>query len=208
MLRLHHHPTSPYSRKVSVAVHLLDAPVEAVIVDVTRGEHRAPAFTELSPFERMPVLETPDGPVFESTSILEWLDERFGPRLIPAAVAREARHWDRLGDLYLIEAQSVILFRGGTEAAEDAVRTAQTAWGLLDAALADGRAFVTGDAFTLGDLSAAIGTDYLQRMDLRPPDRVAAWCDRCFAIDPMEVERRAALPLMDVFLSRRVPTPG
>jgi glutathione S-transferase len=52
---------------------------------------------------------------------------------------------------------------------------------------------VCGDAFTLGDLSGAIGTDYLMLMDVAPPARVRAWRDRCFAIPEVAGSDRGRL---------------
>ena len=201
-MNLHYHPTSPYSRKAWVGALLLGAPVTPVVVDVRGGGLQDPAFLARSPFGKLPVLDADDGPIIESTSILEHLDARFGPKLLPPDVALEARRWDRIGDLYLVDAQSTILFQPGTPAADAAERSAKTAWGLLEARL-DGRPFVCGDAFTLGDLSAAIGTDYLMLLDLDAPPRVRAWRDRCFAIPEMAQARQDAMPLMELFLARR-----
>lgn len=205
-MRLWYHPTSPYSRKASVAVRLLEAPVDLRVLDVMSGEHKQPAFLARSPFGKIPVLQTDDGDLIESTSIVELLDARFGPRLIPARVALEARRWDRIGDLYLLEPQGTLLFQGGTDAARAALGTVEGVWALLADALSDGRSFLTGPAFTLADLSPAIGTDHLLRMGFTPPPAVADWCARCFAIDAMAQERAEGAPLMDVFLGRRVPT--
>jgi glutathione S-transferase len=46
--------------------------------------HRSEAYLARSPFGKMPVLETDDdGVIFESTSIVEYLEVRRGRRLIP-----------------------------------------------------------------------------------------------------------------------------
>ncbi|MEQ1501087.1 MAG: glutathione S-transferase family protein [Myxococcota bacterium] len=202
MLRLHYHPTSPYSRKVSVAVAIRGDPVELRIVDVTAGEHRSPAFLALSPFGKLPVLETDHGVVFESTSEIEYLEER-GPKLIPPPVAREVRHWDRVGDLYLLEPQGTMLFQPATDAARTAEATARTALRLLGERLGDGRRFLCGAAFTLADLGPAIAVDHLVRMEIELAPIVAGWLDRCFDVGPMRDEREAGRPLMDRFLERR-----
>lgn len=201
-MELYFHPTSPYSRKAWVGALLLGAPVTPVVVDVMGGGLQDPAFLARSPFGKLPVLVAPSGPIIESTSILEHLDAQLGPKLLPPEVALEARRWDRIGDLYLIDSQSIMLFQPGTPAAEAAERAATTAWGLLEAQL-DGRPFVCGAAFTLGDLSGAIGTDYLMLMDVAPPPRVRAWRDRCFAIPELATTRAEAMPLMERFLARR-----
>lgn len=44
-------------------------------VDYQAGDLAAPAFRALNPFGRVPVLETPDGPIFETAAILLYLSE-------------------------------------------------------------------------------------------------------------------------------------
>jgi glutathione S-transferase len=208
-VRLHYHPTSPYSRKASVAVRLRgDAgePVALQLVDVTAGEHRTDAFLALSPFGKMPVLEVPgEAPIFESTSIIEHLEARGPAKLIPddRELARQARHWDRVGDLYLLEPQSTLFFDPDAEAQQRARTTAARALALLDQRLADGRPFVCGDAFTLGDLAPAIGAAQLDWLGVVLPDGVAAWMERCHDLDAMRTEREAARPLTEALLARR-----
>jgi glutathione S-transferase len=210
-VRLHYHPTSPYSRKAAVAVRLRGDPVDLRLVDVVAGEHRTDAFRALSPFGKMPVLELDgddpgsDEPIVESTSIVEYLEARGPRRLIPddPEVARQARHWDRLGDLYLLDPQSTMFFQAGTEAENRARVTADRALALLDRRLADGRQFVCGDAFTLGDLATAIGAAQLDWLGVPLPDGVAAWMERCHDLGAMRTEREAARPLTEALLARR-----
>lgn len=200
-MRLHYHPVSPYSRKVRVAMLHRGEAADARVVDVRTGELGSAAFLALSPFGKMPVLETDDGPLFESSTILEWLEHR-GPRaLLPRGAEGLARHWDRIGDLYLIDAQTEIWFR--PETAADARRNAHTAWRLLDEHLADGREFVCGRHFTLGDLGPAIATDYLERLGEAVPERIYAWKERCFAIPAMAEALEEALPGIAAMLGAR-----
>lgn len=214
MPTLYYHPTSPYSRKASAAIRKHPGSAELAIVDVTAGEHRSEAFLARSPFGKLPVLALDDGTtLFESTTILDLVEDtaadRGEPRrLVPEdrAAARLARHWDRVGDLYLINAQSRLLFAPGTPDAATAARHAATALALLDQHLADGRPFVCGDVFTLGDLAPVIGADYVDRLavpEARPTDRVMAWLERCFDDEDLRADREAGRPLMDVFLARR-----
>lgn len=201
---LHYHATSPYSRKPLVAVlHRGDA-VERRPVDVFTGALRTETFRALSPFGKIPVLETPEGPIIESTSIIEYLEER-GPRvLLPPGSERIARHFDRLGDLYLLESQGTIWFQPRTEDAARAEReTVPAAFGLFMRQLADGRPFVAGDTFTLGDLSGAIASDYLVRLGVAVPEPIRAWTDRCFALPAMKAALEEAQPGIAFLLARR-----
>lgn len=45
-------------------------------LDFQAGDLATPAFRALNPFGRVPVLETPDGPIFETAAILLYLSER------------------------------------------------------------------------------------------------------------------------------------
>lgn len=47
-------------------------------LDWQAGDFDAPGFRALNPFGRVPVLETPDGPIFETAAILLYLSERHG----------------------------------------------------------------------------------------------------------------------------------
>lgn len=47
-------------------------------LDRGAGDFDTPAFRALNPFGRVPVLETPDGPIFETAAILLYLEERHG----------------------------------------------------------------------------------------------------------------------------------
>ena len=202
MMRLHYHPLSPYSRKASVAVAMHGAPVELKVIELGSGGLRRPEFLALSPFGKMPVLETDGGPVVESTSIIDLLEETYGRVLLPVGSERVARHFDRLGDLYLTDPVAALWWEPETPAGRGAAETAGKAWVLFEKQLA-GRAFVAGDRFTLGDLSAAISTDYLDRLGVHPPEPIRAWRDRCFAIPAMAQSLAEALPFVERTLAGR-----
>ena len=202
-MRLHYHPLSPYSRKAWVAVLHREQDIDCVVVDVMKGGLSDPAFQAISPFGKMPVLETKEGPLIESTSIIEYLEEK-GPRsLLPRGAERIARHWDRLGDLYLIEPMSVMWFAKATSELDEPRETIKKAWPLFEARL-EGRPFLVGELFTLADLAGAIATDSLVRLGEEPPPRVRAWAERCHTeIPAMEKALAAAAPFMKGSLERR-----
>lgn len=75
-------PVSPYVRLVRIAAHELGAADDIDHREVTPAtiiDEVAPA----NPLAQIPTLITGDGPVFDSRSIVYWLDDRYGPRLIP-----------------------------------------------------------------------------------------------------------------------------
>ncbi len=183
-MRLHFHPLSPYSRKAMVAVRLRGDAVELQEVDPFSRGLRTAEFVALSPYGKMPVLETSEGSICESTSIIEYLEERGPAVMLPPGRQRLARHWDRLADLYLMAPMAELFWRRDTPLGLKAPAVCRKTWGLLAQQLAD-RDFVCGDAFSLGDLSAAIASDYLVRLGLEPPAPVAAWLQRCLAVPAM-----------------------
>lgn len=64
----------------SQVIHLVLAELEVPFtfhpVDWQAGGLKAPGFLALNPFGRVPVLESPDGPIFETAAILLYLAER------------------------------------------------------------------------------------------------------------------------------------
>jgi len=81
-MKLLYGPPSPYSRKVRVTAHELGVtlglePVNAIAWDTELGA--------ANPVNRVPALVRDDGTaLFDSPVICEYLDARFGPRLLPA----------------------------------------------------------------------------------------------------------------------------
>ena len=80
---------TPNGRKISVALEEMGLPYEVHVVDITKGEQRDPAFTKLSPNQKIPAIVDTEGPggrpvsVFESGAILIYLGEKTG-RFWPA----------------------------------------------------------------------------------------------------------------------------
>lgn len=195
-MRLHFHPLSPYSRKVVIAIEHRGDAIELVQLKLGAGALKKPEYLALNPFGKMPALETSEGPVFESTSIIELLEER-GPRtLLPEATAREARHWDRLGDHYLLSPYATLFWEAGTPAAEGARATVRTAYEVLARRLAD-RPFLAGDSFTLGDIGPAIAVDGLAHEGVPVPSALRPWLDRVHEVEAMRRSREGAMPFIE-----------
>ena len=75
---------TPNGRKISVALEEMGLPYQVNVVDITAGEQSDPAFSRMSPNNKIPVIVDPDGPggqpisVFESGAILIYLAEKSG----------------------------------------------------------------------------------------------------------------------------------
>ena len=74
-LRLHYAPDNA-SLCVRLALALADAPFQTVLVDRRLAAQRRPDYLALNPNGLIPVLETPEGPIFETAAILLWLSAR------------------------------------------------------------------------------------------------------------------------------------
>jgi glutathione S-transferase len=85
--RLHYAPDNA-SLVIRLALEELGAPFETVLVKRRARAQKSPAYLALNPNGLIPVLETPDGPIFETGAILLWLADRHGGAPAPADPAR------------------------------------------------------------------------------------------------------------------------
>ncbi|MEP6875779.1 MAG: glutathione S-transferase [Burkholderiales bacterium] len=72
-IRLHAHPLSGHAHRVELFLSLLGLPFEKVAVELTRAEHKSPAFLALNPFGQLPVIEDGDLVLADSNAILVYL---------------------------------------------------------------------------------------------------------------------------------------
>ncbi|MFN4159550.1 MAG: glutathione S-transferase family protein [Gemmobacter sp.] len=75
MLTLHYAPDNA-SLIVRLALEEIGAPYRTALVDRETRAQDSPAYRALNPAGLIPVLETPDGPIFETGAILLWLADR------------------------------------------------------------------------------------------------------------------------------------
>src|SRR5881409_1676464 len=90
MVLLYEHPLSPYAQKVKIALAEKGVAVECRLPDFMSG--RDDAFAAANPRLEVPALVDGDTRVFDSTIILEYIEDRWPtPPLLPAAPAERAR---------------------------------------------------------------------------------------------------------------------
>jgi glutathione S-transferase/RNA polymerase-associated protein len=192
MLLLFDHPLSPYAQKCKIALREKGVPFEARLpagVGVGAGFERA--FLEASPRGEVPALVDGDVRVFDSTIILDYVEERWPePPLLPAAPAERARvrmieeamdtHYEAinwgLGEIHFFgrakgELAQALTVRAAAQAA------AWRRW--LEGQLGD-RPWFDGERFGRADLSVV---PYLNGsrgfgMEPEPRSRLAAWLAR------------------------------
>lgn len=75
---------------VRLVLEELGAPYRAVTIDRPNDALNSVAYRALNPLGKIPVLETPDGPVFETAAILLYLSEKHGALAPPAGAPDRA----------------------------------------------------------------------------------------------------------------------
>jgi len=173
-LTLHFHPLSSFCQKVLIGLYELEAPFHENLVDLSDARQRA-ALLELWPIGRFPVLSDAarGQSVPESTIILEYLDQHYGPgRLVPrdAERARASRFADRFYDTYIhLPMQKIVgdTFRPDGQhdllGVEQARAQLTTAYAHADARLCSQR-WAAGEDFSLADCAAAPALFYAQKV--------------------------------------------
>lgn len=209
-MRLHYHPLSTYSRKAAIAIGLRGDPIELSVVDALAGDLKKEQHLKLNPFGKMPALELDDGSsIFESTSIIEYLEEVLGPRkLLPVDCARRCRHFDRLADLYLLDPIGKWFWDKKPDVFEKAKTTTGKAWALVEKELADGRRFINGDAITMADIGCAIAAHYATTEDVPLPPAIQAYRARLEENPVLAASRDGATPFLAATMPFRQPKPS
>lgn len=171
-MKFYFHPLSSYCWKVLIALYEKGAAFEPVIVNLGDPAESA-AFTKLSPMRKMPSIVQGGEVVNESSVQIEWLDRNVpGPKLIPddQKQSLDVRSWDRFLDLYIHSAmQRIVADRLRPADKRDAYGVAEnkaqlrSALDVFEKHMA-GRTFVSGDAFSLADCSAAPALFYANKV--------------------------------------------
>src|SRR5215470_19130270 len=90
MIVVYEHPLSPYAQKVKIALAEKGIPFECRLPDFVGGDD--PAFASANPRLEVPALVDGDTRVFDSTVILEYIEDRWPtPPLLPSTPAERAR---------------------------------------------------------------------------------------------------------------------
>jgi glutathione S-transferase len=189
MIILHEHPLSPYAQKVKIALFEKDVPFQTQLPDIVGGN--LGEFAALNPRLEVPTLLDGDVAVFDSTIILEYIEDRWPtPALLPKSPADRARvrmveevcdtyyeaiNWALLEIRAFGRASGALAERLTTRAAEQTAGV--NAW--LEGKLG-GRPYFNGEAFGWGDLAVvpAIGGATMNGNAPAPGSALAAWFAR------------------------------
>jgi glutathione S-transferase/RNA polymerase-associated protein len=191
MLRLYDHPFSPYAQKVKIALREKGQPFEAPLPQGIGAGGAAGEFTEANPRAEVPALIDGEVMVFDSTIILEYIEDKWPtPPMLPKSPAERARvrmieevmdtHYEPI-NWGLGEVRA---FKRATGALAEAIerRAGEQTQGFfrwLEAQLGD-RPWFNGDDFGWGDLSVVPYLNGSRGHGHVVPagTRLAAWLER------------------------------
>lgn len=161
-------------RKACAVAKYLNAPVEFVHVDLTKGEQRKPSYLAINPNGKVPALEDGEHRIWESNAIMCHLARAAGSDLWPndgrqAEVLRwlswDAHHFTQhAGTLYFEHIIKPVFSLGPP----DQVATKQATgyvlqYGHILNEHLRGRAYLLGDVLTIADFALAVTLPYAER---------------------------------------------
>lgn len=90
-MRLYYHPLSSNSRRVVLTAIHLNVDIELVVVDLLKGEHKAPEYLRSNPNGKVPLLDDDGFMLWESHAIMQYLaDGARGQDLYPVELMARA----------------------------------------------------------------------------------------------------------------------
>lgn len=194
-LTLYDFPPVPSPQKVRVAMAEKGISCERVIIDLKAGEQRSPEYLRINPHGYVPTLVVDGTPIYESTAIIEYLEETHPhPPLLPADPLSRARSRMIEESIDGNFAPALKTYGRNLKAkppAEPDLKVMEQcklsiAWHnqWLDGAL-EGRCFLAGDEFSVADIAAICNVEFqIKRLkiEIDPKNRnLLAWYARTIA---------------------------
>ena len=191
MLKLYDHPFSPYGQKVKIALREKGVAFDATLPQGVGAGGAQGAFIQANPRGEVPTLIDGEVQIFDSTIILEYIEDRWPtPALLPASAADRARvrmleevmdtHYEAI-NWGLGELRSFRRAVGAQAEAIEAKAAVQTqgyfSW--LERQLGD-RPWFNGDTFGWGDLTVVPYVNGSRGFGHHVPagTRLADWLER------------------------------
>jgi glutathione S-transferase len=191
MIKLFYNPRSTFSRRVHVALLEKKIPFEPVNIDMAVREHKSEAHLSRNPYGRVPAIDDDGFLLYESASILMYLEATHPqPPLVPADPQGRAlvdMHM-RLCDMQFGRHAGTIIFprrflppeRWDHSAMDLARREMELHFAILAAQLEE-EAYLVRGAFSLADIAYLPMLHFLPLMDIELPPNLAAWRERLLA---------------------------
>jgi glutathione S-transferase len=175
-MKLYESGRAPNPRRVRIFLSEKGITVPSEQIDLAAQEQKSPAFTALNPMQRVPVLTLDDGTVIaESMAICRYFERlRPEPPLFGRGPKEEAlvEMWNRRMELNLLSAVMNV-FRHTHPAMKEMESPQVPEWAeankprvadflaILDAEL-ENQLFVTGDHFTVADITGLVAIDFMR----------------------------------------------
>ncbi|KCZ96985.1 glutathione S-transferase [Hyphomonas polymorpha PS728] len=190
-LILYEHPLSPYAQKVKISLREKDVPFAARLPEGIGTGATGGGFAKANPRGEVPALIHGDVQIFDSTIILEYIEDVWPePAMLPRAAAERARV-RMIEDVMDTQFEAITwglgelnFFRRAEGAQKDAMEAkarqqAEAFFGVLEGYLGD-REWFNGGRFGWGDLSVVPYLNGAAGFGIRPAagSRLAAWLDR------------------------------
>jgi glutathione S-transferase len=169
---------SPYSWRVQLALEYKGLPYVSRRLESAKQEHRSPAFAELNPRGKVPVLKTGGSALYESVAIIAFLDHAHPDVPLFGRTAQEhGRIWQRVSefenytrDLFDVEIVRPLL-GGYAKDDPEAMRTSAArvydTLGWVERALSVAP-HLAGDDITAADIVSLPNIQMLRRVGVRP----------------------------------------
>lgn len=165
-------------RKACAVAKYLDAPVEFIRIDLSKGEQRMPSFLAINPNGKVPVLEDGERRIWEANAIMAYLANAAGSDIWPSEGERQVEvlrwlSWDALhftqhaGRLYFEHIIKPALRLG--EPDEAAIKEATSyvlKYGHILNEHLRGRAYLLGDLLTIADFAVASTLPWAERAQI------------------------------------------
>ena len=192
--------TSPNVQKIFIMLEECGLPYNTKLIDVWKAEQFTPEFTKINPLQKVPAIVDHDGPggkpytVIESGAILMYLAEKTGKFIPHDPVKRyDTLQWlvVQVANLGPMSGQVVHFskFAGpGQDYANSRYRTVLNKLYDLYEDRLNGRAYVTGDEYTIADIAAFpwLRNVELLGIDISKYPRIKAWIDTISARDAVK----------------------
>src|SRR5262245_40279042 len=190
MLKLYDFPMSPRARKPRIVLAEKGLQYEKVTIDITKGEQKKPEYLAINPYGKVPALQDDGVTVYESSIILEYLNDKYpNPPLLPADPGQRARarvllhYGDNPFDSACATIVGEVFFKPKEQADQNVITKAKqdltTCFEHLEKALGNND-YLAG-AFSLADVSFAGWAPLFGPLQVEVPancPRVKAWLTR------------------------------
>ena len=191
MMKIWGRITSINVSKAVWAAHELGLQFERIDVGGPFGGLDTPEYGALNPNRKIPTLDHDGYILWESNSIVRYLAATYGAGTLWPADPRERGLSDRWLDWQATEFAPAMgpAFLGlirtpegqrNQQAIADAITRTNRLLSVLEGVMADGRQYVAGDRFTMGDIAVGCAVDRWLRMPVERPETpaVAAYYER------------------------------